>query len=147
MLVFIAIVAVSAFILPTSLFTNISTTNKSNEITIYKSESTNTENKEVQAYLLMIVNKETQEPIPLTGEDTITISQNNGEFINVVKVTADSIVMESANCSNQDCIHQGMVSLNNANTRPLNKYIVCLPNQVTLALLTPEELNSEIILF
>ena len=147
MLVFIAIVAVSAFILPTSLFTNISTTNKSNEITIYKSESTNTENKEVQAYLLMIVNKETKEPIPLTGEDTITISQNNGEFINVVKVTADSIVMESANCSNQDCIHQGMVSLNNANTRPLNKYIVCLPNQVTLALLTPEELNSEIILF
>ena len=147
MLVFIAIVAVSAFILPTSLFTNISTTNKSNEIEINKSESTNTENKEVQAYLLMIVNKETQEPIPLTGEDTITISQNNGEFINVVKVTADSIVMESANCSNQDCIHQGMVSLNNANTRPLNKYIVCLPNQVTLALLTPEELNSEIILF
>ena len=147
MLVFIAIVAVSAFILPTSLFTNISTTNKSNEIEINKSESTNTENKEVQAYLLMIVNKETKEPIPLTGEDTITISQNNGEFINVVKVTADSIVMESANCSNQDCIHQGMVSLNNANTRPLNKYIVCLPNQVTLALLTPEELNSEIILF
>ena len=47
--------------------------------------------------------------------------------------------MESATCENHDCIEQGIVTLENRQTRPLMNYILCLPNQVSIALYTPEE--------
>jgi hypothetical protein len=48
--------------------------------------------------------------------------------------------MESATCENQDCVHQGEVTLENKNARVLENLIICLPNQVYLELYSTEEL-------
>ena len=51
--------------------------------------------------------------------------------------------MLSSTCKNQQCIHQGVVSLANRDSRALYNQIICLPNQVILELLTPEEAAAE----
>jgi hypothetical protein len=48
--------------------------------------------------------------------------------------------MEDSTCENHDCVEQGMVTLENRDERILSNMIICLPNQVTLQLFTPEEL-------
>ena len=60
----------------------------------------------------------------------------------MIHVTADSIAMASSTCDNQDCVKQGTVSLDNKDTRVLQNMIICLPNGVTLELLTPEEVEE-----
>lgn len=47
--------------------------------------------------------------------------------------------MESSTCENQDCVEQGTVTFDNLNSRILGRFIICLPNYVTLELFTPEE--------
>lgn len=47
--------------------------------------------------------------------------------------------MKSSSCDNQACVHQGIVTLENMSTRVLQNMIICLPNEVVLSLLTPEE--------
>ena len=79
------------------------------------------------------------EPIPLLEEADYSISQKAVGLENVIHVTPDSIVMASANCDNQDCVKQGAVTLENRDTRVLQNMIICLPNGVTLELLTPKE--------
>ncbi len=59
---------------------------------------------------------------------------------NHVRLTPEGVYMESATCENQDCVHQGMVTLENRESRALTNWILCLPNQVALALYTPEEI-------
>lgn len=46
--------------------------------------------------------------------------------------------MHSASCKNQDCVHQGDVTLDNYNNRVLNNWIICLPNQVTIELVAED---------
>ena len=58
---------------------------------------------------------------------------------NLLHLTPEGVYMESSTCANQDCVHQGTVTLENRNERVLYNMIICLPNQVTLQLLTPEE--------
>ena len=48
--------------------------------------------------------------------------------------------MKSSTCDNQDCVKQGVVTLENMEERLLGNMIICLPNQVTLSLYTTEEL-------
>lgn len=91
-----------------------------------------------KSYLKIQVGNAVYDPIPLIGEDRLTIRQPNG-MENVVKVTEESVKMFSANCDNQDCIYQGEITLENRNTRVLQNMIICLPNHVVLELLTPEE--------
>lgn len=94
------------------------------------------------AYLLVTVGDEIYEPIPLMEEGDFTLYQNNRADNNVVHVTTDSVSMKSASCDNQDCVEQGVVSLENRNTRVLQNMIVCLPNKVMLELLTAEEAQA-----
>jgi hypothetical protein len=47
--------------------------------------------------------------------------------------------MEDSTCENHDCVDQGEVTLENRKDRILGNMIICLPNQVTLQLLTPDE--------
>ncbi len=92
------------------------------------------------AYLVISVNGKVYEPLPLGEEGSYTIA--NGDERNVIHVTADSVWMEEATCANQDCVEQGVVSLQNKDTRVLQNMIICLPNQVTLWLYTGDEVLS-----
>ena len=93
------------------------------------------------AYLLVTVGGMMYEPLPLAGEGSFTIRQDE-TITNTLHVTPDSIWMEHSSCDNQDCVQQGTVSLENMNTRVLSNMIICLPNQVVLELHTPETLES-----
>ena len=55
--------------------------------------------------------------------------------------TAQEIVIDQAesNCKNQDCIHQGQVTVDNMGSRPLANQIICLPNKVVLELVSTDE--------
>jgi len=97
---------------------------------------------EVKAYLVATVGNITYQPIPLREEGDYRITQRETGAENVIHVTANSVTMASATCDNQDCVKQGTVTLENKKTRVLGNFIICLPNQVTLQLCTPEELQS-----
>ncbi len=96
------------------------------------------------AYLLVTVNGTIYEPIPLTEKTDYTIRQPNG-MENVIHVTPDSICMQSSTCDNQDCVLQGTVTLENMSQRVLGNMVICLPNQVTLELFTPEGLSEALV--
>ena len=58
----------------------------------------------------------------------------------MIHLTPDGVYMEDSTCANHDCVNQGTVTLENRNDRILGNMIICLPNQVTLQLYTPEEI-------
>lgn len=101
-----------------------------------------TEAASIKAYLLVTVGDTVYQPIPLTKETTYTVHQDATDATNVIHVTADSIWMESSTCEGQDCVKQGAVSLSNKGSRILGSMVICLPNQVTLELLTPAEVRE-----
>ena len=82
-------------------------------------------------------------PLPEEGEVSYPIRQilpDGSEAENVIHLTPDGVYMEDSTCANHDCIQQGTVTLENRDERILSNMIICLPNQVTLQLFTPEEL-------
>ena len=94
----------------------------------------------VRGYVVITVaGRQYGDPIPMDRDKIITIKQDNGE-INKIHITPEYVVMESSTCENQDCVKQGVVSLDNRDSRLLGNMIICLPNQVTLELYTTEEL-------
>ena len=95
-----------------------------------------------KAYLKVQVGNLVFEPVPLTEARDIDLTQRDGKH-NVVRVTTESIVMHSSNCDNQDCVHQGMVSLENRDKRVLQNMIICLPNQVVLELMDAQEAQAD----
>lgn len=95
-----------------------------------------------EAYLKVQVGNLVFEPVPLTEERDIELIQKDGKK-NVVRVTRGSIIMHSSNCDNQDCVHQGLVSLENRDKRVLQNMIICLPNQVVLELLDAKEAQAD----
>ena len=95
--------------------------------------------QEPKAYLLVIIGDAVYQPVPLMGDGDYTVTQKAIGAENKIHVTAESIQMSSANCDNQDCVDQGEVSLSNREERLLGNMIICLPNNVTLELLTPAE--------
>ena len=98
-----------------------------------------TEIPEVKAYLIITVQGNIYEPLPLTGEGTFTMRQDENTY-NTVHITPTSMWMEHSSCDNQDCVEQGVVSLENMTDRVLYNMVICLPNQVSLELHTPETL-------
>lgn len=91
-----------------------------------------------QGYLLVTVGDVVFAPYPLLEARDLPIVQVDGQQ-NLVHLTPQGFVMTSATCENQDCVGQGEVTLQNRDMRILGNLIVCLPNQVMLELLTPEE--------
>lgn len=98
-----------------------------------------TEIPKIEAYLIITVQGNIYEPLPLTGEGTFTIRQDETTY-NTVHITPTSMWMEHSSCENQDCVEQGVVSLENMTDRVLYNMVICLPNQVSLELHTPETL-------
>ena len=103
-------------------------------------EPSATQRPAAEAYLLITVQGVVYEPLPLTGEGSFTLTQGDGAA-NTVRITPDSVCMEHSTCENQDCVDQGIVTLENMDDRALRNLIICLPNQVTLELHTPESLQ------
>ena len=93
-----------------------------------------------QAYLVVSVAGAMYEPIPLYEEGRYTVKR--GDLVNTIEVTPDSIKMHASSCDNQDCVVQGVVSLENRSKRVLQNMIICLPNEVVLELYTPEEIAA-----
>lgn len=82
-------------------------------------------------------------PLPEEGEVSYPLRQMlpNGEVaVNTIHLTPDGVCMEDSTCEGHDCVQQGEVTLENRTERILGNMIICLPNQVTLQLYTPEEL-------
>lgn len=94
------------------------------------------------AYLVVMVGDVVYNPIPLTGPNRYVLRQSNGEKVNIVEVTEDSIWMAESTCDNQDCIYQGKVSLENRDARVLQNMVLCLPHNVTLLLMTQDEIRQ-----
>lgn len=91
-----------------------------------------------RAYLIVTVGGMVYEPIPLYEAGRYTVRR--GDYVNVIEVTADSIRMAESTCANQDCVEQGVVSLDNRDDRVLRNMIICLHNDVALELYTYEEM-------
>ncbi|MEG0268808.1 MAG: NusG domain II-containing protein [Clostridia bacterium] len=92
-------------------------------------------------YLIVTVGDLVYQPFPIVQNGEYTILQENGDS-NVIKVNNGSISMLSSTCHNQDCVKQGIVSLQNRELRPLGNKIICLPHKLTLALYTASELPN-----
>ncbi len=97
---------------------------------------------EAQAYLLVTVGGVTYQPLPLQGEGEFSLTQDEGSKVNIVHVTPTSVWMANSTCDNQDCVDQGVVSLDTMDSRVLGNMIICLPHQVTLELYTVAEMNA-----
>ena len=82
-------------------------------------------------------------PLPEEGELSYPLRQllpDGTEAVNTIHLTPEGVYMEDSTCEGHDCVQQGLVTLENREERILGNMIICLPNQVTLQLFTPEEL-------
>ena len=93
---------------------------------------------QAQAYLRVQVGSEVWPLIPLENGGEHVIEQENGRR-NVIHTTETGMVMHFSTCDNQNCVDQGEVTLDNRESRALGSLIVCLPNEIVLELLAPEE--------
>lgn len=91
-----------------------------------------------ETYLMVTVDGNEYSPIPLNGENSFRVAQEDGSE-NVVHIGKNSFYMEASNCDNQNCVGQGEVTLDNRDSRVLYNMVICLPHRLTLELLTPEE--------
>ncbi|MBQ8136420.1 MAG: NusG domain II-containing protein [Clostridia bacterium] len=94
-----------------------------------------------EAYVLVTAGGVSYVPIPLLGDREYTLRQGEG-VENTIHVTDTGVYMAHATCENQDCVNQGEVTLQNRDFRILGSLIICLPNQVEVALYTFEEMEA-----
>lgn len=82
------------------------------------------------------VGDELYKEVSLSEEQTVIVEQQNCK--NVIRIENGGVFMQEATCRNQDCIEQGTVTPENAGSRALGGWIICLPNRVSVELM-PEE--------
>lgn len=95
---------------------------------------------EAGSYLRVKQGRTDYAPIPISGQTTFLI--RCGEWENRVSLSPEGIFMQHSNCSNQSCVKQGTVSLKNREGRVLYNRIICLPHELMLELLSPDEAQS-----
>lgn len=84
-------------------------------------------------------------PLPEAEDYTFPLAQtqpDGTESMNLIHLTPEGVYMEDSTCEGHDCMDQGLVTLENREERILGNMIICLPNQVTLQLFTPEEVRQ-----
>ena len=69
--------------------------------------------------------------LPFGEAHTVRIEQGNG-FENTLLLTGDSVLMESANCEGQDCVHMEKITRDNLETRVMFGIIICLPHRLSV---------------
>lgn len=87
----------------------------------------------------------TYAPVPLVATGDYTFTHPDGSY-NILHVTPQSICMDSADCSTQDCVSQGAASLDILDFRPLGGQIICLPHKLIVELLPGGQQNNIIVL-
>ena len=92
---------------------------------------------EVSGEVRIYVGEELYRQLTLGQPQTVTVKQENGR-VNVIAVTENGVYMADSTCDNHDCIEQGEVTPGNLETRALRNWIICLPNQVTVELVTED---------
>ena len=112
-------------------------------LTLYLLRPQAIEDQTATAYLQISIAGEIQELVPLTEEREIRIELDNGDY-NVVQIFAGGFYVSEANCYNQDCVHQGEVTVDNIGSRALANEIICLPHKLVLSLVTQDEAAQEI---
>ena len=94
-----------------------------------------------ESYLFVNTGSSAYSPIPLNGDNSFRIAQQDGSE-NIVHIGENSFYMESSNCKNQNCVGQGEVTLENRETRPLFNMVICLPHNLSIELLTRTETHA-----
>ena len=94
------------------------------------------------AYLLfgalkIYVGDELYKEISLREDRTVIIEQQDCK--NVIRIENGGVFMQESTCRNQDCIEQGTVTPENAGSRALGSWIICLPNKVSVELAPGEQ--------
>ena len=51
---------------------------------------------------------------------------------NKIRITANSVYMEDADCQGQDCVKMTEITRDNLETRVLRDMIICLPHKITV---------------
>lgn len=83
------------------------------------------------AYVLVTVDNEEIERLPLNKDTTITVKGLNG-FENVLVIKAGSAYVESATCPDKICVHKGKIRYN-------GEAIVCLPGRVVIKVISSDD--------
>lgn len=94
-----------------------------------------------RCYIQLTVDGVKQPPRLLERDEDVEIRQESGA-VNVLRLTDHSVRMHSSTCHNQLCVQQGEVTLENRDIRPLQSLIVCLPNRVSVELMTESEAQA-----
>ena len=68
--------------------------------------------------------------LPFGEEHTLEIIQKGGR--NKLRITANSVFMEDADCEGQDCVKMTEITRDNHQTRVLRDLIICLPHKLTI---------------
>ena len=69
--------------------------------------------------------------LPFGEVHTVTVRQPDGAE-NVIALDGKAVVMQSANCENQDCVQMGAVTRDNLELRVMGGFIICLPHRVSV---------------
>ena len=80
--------------------------------------------------------------LPESEDYTFSIRQTDaygGEMNNTITLTPDGVYMQESDCENQDCVGEGLVTLENKSERVLGNMIVCLPHQIMIELYSLDE--------
>ena len=94
-----------------------------------------------QSYVRVSIGGQVAALLPLIEDTTYPVKQADGKE-NIISIGHNSVSMHSSTCENQDCVQQGEITLENKDTRVLFNMVVCLPNQVSLELLTADEAQA-----
>lgn len=94
-----------------------------------------------KTYLRITVPGQTYDLVTLDQTRDITVTQDDGS-VNVVEIFPGGFRMKESNCRNQDCIKQGDVTADNADSRALGNEIICLPHRLILELVTAEDTTT-----
>lgn len=93
-------------------------------------------------YMRVTVGGVTFDPFVLEEEKDFSIQQGE-TMLNIVSLSPEGFHMAYSTCNNQDCVLQGEVTPENMRARLLGNAVVCLPNQVVVELLRPEEVAGD----
>ena len=85
------------------------------------------------AYGIIYVGDEVFRKVPIDEYGSVTVDQGGGK-VNVVTIDENGVRMESSSCKNQICVKQGTISLETADELALGRWIICLPNGVSVEL-------------
>ena len=83
------------------------------------------------------VGDELYKEISLSEDQTVIIEQQDCK--NVICIENGGAFMQESTRRNQDCIEQGTVTPENAGSRALGNWIICLPNKVSVELAPGEQ--------